>query len=454
MRLRPRSATLCLAVAAGALLTGCAAERPEDPVVLTGAGAPRLVGAAPSDVVAFRWLSGSWSQVPVQVDERALVDLGKVYDGAANGLTQLTYTDPGTFTGPDPDPKVDADDEIAFMGFDGGATAPASAAPTGVVAGSGEEVRIADGLGNPAAAYVYLFRQTGGLDPGAGRSYVSYRFGLASGPYKTTYRLAAGPNPEDSTITTSTYSQHFSDRWVDDALRIATSGASGVDILDRHKDLFAPGSCVRSEDTFSAGEGAFIVNKSGPVRALRAYLGANSGPFTERLHVFYQRREDITTFLRVHAIPGVMDFFDYSPAASGMTYRNDLNPAGVLVDGVPDAPALGPLTWESVDGPQGGLASVHVTSTDIPGFASTSYYLDQKTPTGTAETQCTGDASAYGSSGPRIAQAIPNTDPTLGTADRLTVTRHLFFEPGGRADGPRRAAQIAHPLQVSVAPQG
>jgi hypothetical protein len=268
------------------------------------------------------------------------VDLGKVYNGAANGLTQLTYTDPGTFTGPDPDPKLDADDEIAFMGFDGGAKAPAGAAPPGVVAGSGEEVRIADGLGNPAAAYVYLFRQTGGLDPGAGRSYVSYRFGLASGPYKTTYRLA--------------------------------------DILDRHKDLFAPGTCVRSEDTFSAGEGAFVVNKSGPVRALRAYLGANSGPFTERLHVFYQRREDITTYLRVHAIPGVMDFFDYSPAATGMTYRNDLNPAGVRVDGVPDAPALGPLT----------------------------------------------------------------------------VTRHLFFEPGGKADGPRRAAQIAHPLQVGVAPQG
>jgi hypothetical protein len=79
--------------------------------------------------------------------------------------------------------------------------------------------------------------------------------------------------------------------------------------------------------------------------------------------VFYQRREDITTYLRVHAIPGVMDFFDYSPAATGMTYRNDLNPAGVRVDGVPDAPALGPLT----------------------------------------------------------------------------VTRHLFFEPGGRADGSRRA---------------
>jgi hypothetical protein len=82
---------------------------------------------------------------------------------------------------------------------------------------------------------------------------------------------------------------------------VRSGGATGADILDRHKNLFAPGNCVRSEDTFSAAEGAFIVNKSGPVRALRAYIGANSGPYTGRLHVFYARRELITTYLRVHA---------------------------------------------------------------------------------------------------------------------------------------------------------
>ena len=61
---------------------------------------------------------------------------------------------------------------------------------------------------------------------------------------------------------------------------------------------------MRSEDTFNDAEGAFIANKSGPVRAIRSYIGANSGPLTVRQHVFYERREDITTYLRVHAIPG------------------------------------------------------------------------------------------------------------------------------------------------------
>ena len=63
------------------------------------------------------------------------------------------------------------------------------------------------------------------------------------------------------------------------------------------------------------------------MRAIRSYIGANSGPLTQRDHIFYARREDIRTFLRVHAIPGVLDFFDYSSAAIGMTYRNNATPA-------------------------------------------------------------------------------------------------------------------------------
>ena len=74
------------------------------------------------------------------------------------------------------------------------------------------------------------------------------------------------------------------------------------------------------------------------MRAIRSYIGANSGPLTQREHIFYEQREDIRTFLRVHAIPGRADFFDYSSAASGMTYRNNLNTGGVTIDGSPTRP--------------------------------------------------------------------------------------------------------------------
>ena len=317
--------------------------------------------------------------------------------------------------------------------------------------GSGEEIRIHDPVGDPTDAFVYLYRQTGNLPQDAGRPYVDYDFNLLSGDYKSTYKLQDGPNPEDSTVQTDFYSRHFIDRWTSDGLRIRTPGASGADILDRHKNLFAPGNCGRSENTFDDAEGAFIVNKSGPVRAIRSYIGANSGPLTGRQHIFYERREDISTFLRVHAIPGVMDFFDYSPAASGMTYRSDADPGGTTIDGQPDTVTPGKIRWETVDGSQGGLSIVHGVDTDISSFNWTSYYFDDSTPAATGpERQCTGDNAAYGSSGVYVNQAIPNTDPRSTPFSTLTDKRTVFYELPGQTNGPKRLEQMDRPMQIGV----
>jgi len=439
----------------GVGLSGCAFERPEDPVVLKGSDVPRLVGAQPGKVLAFRQLNGQWDQVPVQVDERAMIDLGTVYNGPANGIKVMTYTDPSTFAGADPDPTIDDNDEVVFMGIDAGAEADPGSHPPGVVAGSGEEIRIHDPVGDATDAFVYLYRQSGNLPQDAGRPYVDYDFNLLSGNYKSTYKLQDGPNPEDSTVTTDFYSRHFADRWTSDGLRVRTKGASGVDILDRHKNLFAPGNCGRSENTFDDAEGAFIVNKSGPVRAIRSYIGANSGPLTGRQHIFYERREDISTFLRVHAIPGVMDFFDYSPAASGMTYRSDADADGTTIDGEPDSVTPGRIRWETVDGPQGGISIVHGVETDVSNFNWTSYYFDDKTPASSgAELQCTGDNAAYGSSGVWVNQLIPNTDPRTSPFSTVTDKRTVFYELPGRTDGPKRTRQMDEPMQIQISPQG
>jgi hypothetical protein len=297
-----------------------------------------------------------------------------------------------------------------------------------VIADTGVEVEITDPLNGSQIGYVYLFRQDGSLSPGAGQQYVGYTFDLLSGPYLTTYNTQNGPNPEDSVASTPYYSHHFSDRWISDEIHIVAGGATGVDILDRHKALFAPGVCTRSEDTFSNGEGAFIANRTGPVRAIRSYVGANSGPLTQREHLFYEGRQDIRTFLRVHSVSGIMDFFDYSPAAAGMTYYDDLNTAGVTVDGNPDSVALGAIHWEVVSGVQGSLFMASLLSTNIAGFTYTSYYLDDSTPD---VTQCTGDAFAYGSSGVRVSQTIPCTDPAQGCTNYLHSTRVMYYEAPG-----------------------
>jgi hypothetical protein len=448
------------------LLSACAVAgptstlmRPADPVVITGADVPALVGSAPGDIVAFNYKPGSgWAQIPVQVDERKVNNFGTVYGRAASSVNVLGYADPDTYAGADPDPMLDADDEIAFMARDTGGRPPSYSTPPGVVASTGVQVLVADPLelqeGTPLlkTGTAYLFRRSAALDPAAGQDYVDYQFELASGDYKTTYRFADGPNPENSTITTPHDQPHFGDRWLSDSIKVTASGASGVDILDRHKNLFAPGTCGRSEDTFNDAEGAFIVNTNGPVRAIRSYIGANSGPNTQREHIFYDRREDVRTFLRVHAIPGVMDFFDYSPEASGMTYSNDRNPVGVTIDGVPDSVAAGTPAWEKVDGPQGALTSVTSFTTNFTAPTTTGYYLDDATPGGGAETQCTGDAFAYGSSGSRITSGLPCTDPEDGCTNTLTALRTMYFESPGRSAGDAKLAsdRVAKPLTTTI----
>jgi len=456
-----------LALAALALLAPPALAapltRPDDPVVITGAGVPSLTGAAPDRILAFAW-SGSWDQIPVQVDERKLVNLRVAYPTPFPACSdpcytpfstpaKLRYADPGTRVGADTDPTLDADDEIAFMARDAGAEAGDAADPAGVVAGSREEIVVTDPL-DGGTGYVYLFRQTGSLDPGAGEQYVTYSFNLTSGAYLSTYDHATGLNPETSTVVTPSYTRRFTDRWQETELKILRGPATEADILDRNENQFIPDYCGRSRLTFARGEGAFLTNRSGPVRAIRAVLGANSGPMTEHQQIFYDGRGEDTTFLRVHGIPAVMSFLDYSAAATGMTYRNNNNPAGVTVDGVADSVVAGPLTWESVDGAQGALTSVHTWSTTVAASKFTSFYRDLASPP-SGQTPCQGDGGFYGASGPYVNGSINSTDePANGSApaDRLTSTRTLFFDAPGTANGALRRQQVTARLTTNVDP--
>jgi len=245
------------------------------------------------------------------------------------------------------------------------------------------------------------------------------------------YHRAAGPNPEASTISTSDYTAGFSDRWFFDRLGISAGAASGADILDGYKFAFAPGSCTRSEATFNSGEGAFVVNKDGPVRAIRSYVGANSGPYTERTDLFYADRHDIITDLRVHPIPSLFTQYDLSSAAIGMTYYDEQHQGGVPVDGNPDALAGStPSLWHMWKGPQGTLiADDQVQSSFAASFlgSATAFYMDDSTP---PVSQCWGDSQQIGAAGLSAAPpgGIPATAP--GSPDYLrAVSSDLMTSP-------------------------
>jgi hypothetical protein len=448
------SFALWIVVVLNGVASGGETARWSAPVVLTGDKIPKLKGIAPKTLVAFKYTT-QWQQIPVQVDERAVVDFLQIYGPTAQTATYkpksfktLVYTDPGTLTGGDPDVTLDNDDEVAFMLRDSGVKAPSAAAdPAGVIAGSGVEVAITDPVTGATPTYAYLFRSSGTLQSSAGKSYVNYAFSLVSGDYKSTYKFAAGPNPETSTITTPYYKQRFSDRWITDSLMLLQG--TGVDILDMQKFEFAPGYAGRTVKTFCAGEGAFVANRNGPVRAIRSFIGANSGPSTQRTYIFYEAREDIITNLRVHEIPGGVTFFDYSAAAKGMRYSNNNNPAGVIVDGVSESIAAGPLSWEMLTGTQGTLCIAEQNKTDIPNFRSSSYYLDATNP---VIAQPTGDSSAYGSSGPWMNSTIPNTDPASLPFNTFTMIQSLTFESlsSPSTQAARRSKEQLSPLAVST----
>lgn len=236
------------------------------------------------------------------------------------GVTALQYADEGTWVGPDTDPAFDADDELVFMARDAGPEAPDGVAPTpGTIGGEGREIALADS-DDGASGHVYLFYGRASSDPGAGQDLVDYDFSLDAGTYLDDYLRRDGPNPESSTVRTAFYEIGLSDRWITESLRLAQG--SGVDVLDGDKSRFGFETCGRSNVTFTDAEGAFVANIDGPVRAIRSHIGANSGPLTQRTEIFYDYRYDQITDLRVHAIGGVMSFWDWSEAATGMICRN------------------------------------------------------------------------------------------------------------------------------------
>ncbi len=413
--------------------------RVDGPAVFTGAelGVDGL-GLDPDRAMAFRWdaETDGWVQIPVQVDERHVVDFGgrpnnnaqagtagTVYGTSPIGLTALQYSDPDTWVGADPDPSFDADDELVFMARDVGPEAPTGAAdPPGLAFGEGREIALVDPDGG-TAGYAYLFYGTPSADPSAGQDLVDYDFVLDAGTYLDDYLRADGPNPESSSVSTPSYDIGFSDRWITDSLSL--SSGTGVDILDGHKSRFTFATCGRSNATFADAEGAFVANIDGPVRAIRSYIGANSGPLTQRTEIFYDFRYDQITDLRVHAIPGVMSFYDWSTAAIGMSYRNSEMGSAVTVDGSPDTVPSGVPSWEYLTGPQGALTHVFAVESSISPFPTLAgVYVDDLTP---AAAECWGDGAYHGASGAAITSAIPNTDPDRGFAQTFRAHETTAF---------------------------
>ena len=447
---------------AGALPTpsaaGLFAARPGEAIVLTGADVPALAGSAPGALVAWRYVAG-WQQIPLQVDERLEVDL-RSYTGRASDppILVLTYASAALA---DSDPALDADDELVFMARDAGVAMPdGTSPPPGVPAGPAVTITLRDPLDPAGVGYVYLFRQDGALDPAAGQNYVSYQFDSgvldAGGMPGAGSKQPGDASGGEATITTAYYSHHFAGRWIMDGLYLFAGSLPDQNLIDRFRIQLAPNDCDRTENTFTSGSGYFLANVDGPVRAIRSYFGANSGVYTQRTHLFYDQRQEVVTDLRVHALKGIVDFLDYSPAAIGMRYYNDLNPAGVVIDGVPDDIQPGEIGWELTSGDPGSLVMVYRLASDMPIANRTSYYEDNAAPAGPP---CTGDEQVLGASGPYY-YPLECTDPARAAVDPrhcavaypFQLSRTILYDAPNLSpnDAQARYERVQMPLAVVV----
>lgn len=441
--------------------------RRDQAVVITGSDVPIAIGFATDRPVGFRWndQDSAWVQIPVQLDERVLVDFGQqpssnnaagtvgtVYGNGSSGVTELQYADPNTWVGADTTAGIDADDELAFMAADAGPQAPAGAGVPAGVLGTGRELVLTDPV-DGSVGYVYLFISNSGHDQSAGADYVDYTFTLDAGSYLADYKRADGPNPESSRVVAESYEMAMSDRWIIDEL-LLTQG-TGVDVLDGFKSQFAPSVCGRSNATFANAEGAFAANIDGPVRAIRSYIGANSGPLTQRTDVFYRQRHESTTNLRVHPIPAIMDFVDLSSAASGMEYGNSEMATTLTVDGSPDTLTGGFPEYEWYTGAQGSiLTDAQFELSGVPDPVTQGiYYFEDSAPGPADWSQCWGDNDMYGASGFIVAD-VPETDPRDAGFGIFTGKRINFFGGPLGGDAATEVADWAErndqPLQVAV----
>ncbi|MEO1172397.1 MAG: hypothetical protein AAFX94_10135, partial [Myxococcota bacterium] len=275
--------------------------------------------------------------------------------------------------------------------------------------------------------------------------------------------------PEDTSVVTANYRRHFSGRWLSDSLKIY--GAPNIlDVLEMRTSSAAvtefPDNCRRSSGSFAGARGVIVTQKSGPIRAIRSVIGANSGPFTQRTHWFYESHEEIQTNVRVHALSeaSFTDAVDWNSNVVGMEFLTEDDQ--LSVDGSGTVKLL-EGSWALLRGhPSGSSETVSVLSIlDAVGYPwpgasedTVRFYRDELE---TTACECTGTNGFPGSSGISVVASRnsgvrsddfrwPSTDHTRPTCDEcdegpfqsfLQFRRTWFYSPGelSRDD----AAQIA-----------
>ena len=402
--------------------------RKYQPVIITGAEISDLLGEKNNEIFGFVYIAAEnrWQQIPLQVDERVQFNTSVKSKHPASDLLYVSEV-PGKYgnaTMSDDDPAFDANDEIVFMLEDGGDKAPhpdESWAPGTEM--RRVEVKVTDPLDPAAEAYVYI--------------YLSKTLNYTAGQ-EVSYSIVAPEAEQATDIESDYYFVRYSRRWVLDEIRPkAALGGDNTDLIDQVKyraysllpqneteEIWSdgPGQCFM----YDAGCSHYVGHKVGPVRAIRQVQGAASGPTTSYFSVFYRKMMTMQVNYRVHALPNLWFYMDYSKNLNDIKYYDEHN-SGIKLDGQPESlQGASPSTWSQVSSGKGSL----VLWVDVRQFAALSgctvspYYLDNS-----SFSDMTGeDNNAIGNHGVHI-EEIPDTDQT----DAVISYIRLFMLPPNAA---------------------
>ena len=417
---------IVLVVVVAAADARAAIGRDQEPVVVTGATLPALSGRNVAELALFRYdvATASFVPIPFQVDER--VD-HRFNAGTATEFEETLYDVFG-----EDDGLFDGGDEVAFLYGDAGSAAPAFAPWVAGADATRHELVVTDPRpGAPAPERrVYLF--TGASLPRSPVSYVAWS-GSASGD-----------------IVSSSWSVEFSDRWVLDGYRVLPPCGLGSDLIDRIKGRAGRNLNLESEQEWNLGS-EYLGGVVGPVRAIRYVRGAASGVNTTHHDVIYPAFWERVVNLRVHPIARVALYVDLLPRV-GTTVFTSRAPAGVAVDGVPDAGlSTAFVPWAVVSGPSGG----YVTLYDVPAsglYASKLFYYRDDASYDDALTPLydDDDNASFG------AQGVDLRDLNGSELDAIPFAFRIYPLCGGIGDADLGAAYQGlrdAPLQLAAVPQ-
>ncbi len=371
--------------------------RDADPVIVSGAKMPDFLGAPLNQLFVYAYQGGQWKQIPWQFDERK------------NG--EYIAADNGT---------LDAADELVVMGADcGDQVTPANwITDAAARANSRYEITVLDPLNPAQLGWVYVYRSTS-LTETVTTDYVNF-------DYPT------------SVFTTPVYVLGFFPQYLG-GNRLELNG-SGVDVLDRSKfRLKAAGfPDPYTEEVISTDDPQPKI-LDGRVRAIAGYQELGQGILT----VAYRSQffDVVTVDFSWSPVP-----FEWTRASADFNqnivpgrYYDANTPAGVPVDGVPDAVATSPPSmWQQISSGTGTV--LHVA--DVSGMkgVDTTYYKDSAV----VDPDDTGDQKSYGDMGVTVTNPIKYID--------LNLT-HYVLPPNQPNVGAQYYSYFTHPLQAQAAAQ-